>query len=337
MHSSASLIRVVALRYRPAILTATVLLYLAIGYYPFQLQLPVRISDNSATYSDSGVLQLLHPGIVRSNGPPPWLARAIADSRLAVTLEIKPLHSRQYGPARILTMSRDPFSRNLTVAQLGTDLVVRLRNPAADLNGLPAYRLPGALATPGWHRVEIRITPQRLQVKLDSAEALSAPLPEDALADWAPSYRLALGNELSEDRPWLGEIRVASVSAGAQTPIDYSRPGALQSPRHLAVTQARIIANPFNLQTWSINRDFLVNLLGFIPLGALFVCLGGGRQAVALATAACASLSLGIELGQLFFAGRVTETADLMLNTLGGALGAWLAWRLGACRHAAKA
>ena len=325
----------VALRHRTLILTAAVVLYLAVGYDPFQWQLPVQIFDNGAAYSESGVLQLLRAGIVRSKAAPPWMEHAIAASSLTVTLEIKPAHPRQFGPARILTLSSDPYSRNLTVAQEGEDLVVRLRTPSTDLNGLPAYRLAGALATPGWHGIEIRIIPQRLVVSLNGAEALSAPLPENALADWAPSYRLALGNELTEDRPWLGEIRVASVSAGGQPPIDYSRPGALELPRHLAVTQAHIIANPFDSQSYSINRDFVLNLLGFIPLGALFVCLRGGRYGLAIATAACASLSLGIELGQLFLAGRVTETADLLLNILGGALGAWLAARLNVCRQTA--
>jgi len=326
---------VVALRYKTAIVTAAVLAYLAIGYYPFHLQSPVRIWDNGAAYSDSGVLQLLRPGIARSNSAPEWLEHAIAGSSLKVTLEIKPAHARQFGPARILTLSRDPYSRNLTVAQEGEDLVVRLRTPSTDLNGLPGYQLPGALGAPGWHGIEIRIMPRRMEVSVDGAEALSAPLPENALADWAPSYRLALGNELSEDRPWLGEIRVASISAGGQPPIDYSRPGALDLPRHLAVTQAHIIANPFSSPRWSINRDFVLNLLGFIPLGALFVCLRGGRHGVVIATAACAALSLGIELGQLFLAGRVTETADLILNILGGALGAWLAARLNVCRQTA--
>ena len=64
----------------------------------------------------------------------------------------------------------------------------------------------------------------------------------------------------------------------------------------------------------------------------LLFCLAGGGRSVLAVTALCASVSLGIETGQLFFAGRVTETQDLILNTLGGALGAWVGMQLRWCR-----
>lgn len=320
-----------ALKYRAIIIAVTVLVYLAIGYYPFQFEMPVRVSDNGASYSTTGGLQLLQPGIAHTTGTPAWLDSAIAGSTLHISLEVKPTHARQYGPARILTLSRDPFLRNFTIGQNGGDLIVRLRTPATDLNGFPPYRLRGALAAPGWHRIDIGIAPHLLQVSVDGIAILSTPLPRDALANWARNYRLALGNELTHDRPWLGEIRHAKVVVGERE-IDYSQPGALEIPRHLAVIQAHHILNPWRWDSLAINTDFVINLLGFIPLGILLFCLAGGGRSVLAVTALCASVSLGIEAGQLFFAGRVTETQDLILNTLGGALGAWVGMQLRWCR-----
>lgn len=321
-----------ALKYRAIIIAVTVLVYLAIGYYPFQFEMPVRVSDNGASYSTTGGLQLLQPGIAQTAGAPAWLDSAIASSTLHITLEVKPTHAGQYAHARILTLSRDRFRRNFTIAQNRADLIVRLRTPATDLNGLPPYRLRDALATPGWHRVEISITPHLLQVSVDGIVTLSAPLPRDALANWARNYRLALGNEPTHDRPWLGEIRHAKVAVGERE-IDYTQPGALEIPRHLAVIQAHHILNPLRRDSMTIDTDFVINLLGFIPLGILLICRVGGRRSVVAVTALCASVSLGIEAGQLFFAGRVTETQDLILNTLGGTLGAWIGVQLKWCRN----
>ena len=42
----------------------------------------------------------------------------------------------QTGPARILTFSRGAYLRNLTLAQEGTTLVIRIRTPLMGLNGL---------------------------------------------------------------------------------------------------------------------------------------------------------------------------------------------------------
>lgn len=323
-----------AVRYRILIITAAVLLYLGVGYYPFQVQMPVDITPNGASFGQDGHLQLSRPGIALGAASSEWLDAAMATSTLTVTLEVRPASVDTQGASRIMAVSKHNRLRNFSLGQRGSDLILHLRTPATDLYGAPPYRLRGALASPGWHRIEVDIVPRLLEVRVDGTKRLSAPLPAEPLAGWARDYRLSLGNELSHDQPWLGDIRLARIAAGARQ-VDYSRAAALKIPRYLVVTQAHIIANPFTWQTLQLDRDFITNLLGFIPLGALFVCLLGSRRPVLTAAAACAALALSIELGQLFFTGRVTETTDLLLNSLGGALGAWLAAHTAACRHRA--
>ena len=69
------------------------------------------------------------------------------------------------------------------------------------------------------------------------------------------------------------------------------------------------------------------NVVVFMPLGAaLALALGGkpvGRQLL-LATLIGAGLSLSIELAQMAVPSRVTAADDLLLNTVGTALGALL-------------
>jgi glycopeptide antibiotics resistance protein len=77
------------------------------------------------------------------------------------------------------------------------------------------------------------------------------------------------------------------------------------------------ISNPFE----GINlSDWIINLVGFIPLGLLLTALG--RRA-SVACIWCAILSLSIEIGQLFTMTRNSSGSDLFSNTLGGAIGAW--------------
>lgn len=70
-------------------------------------------------------------------------------------------------------------------------------------------------------------------------------------------------------------------------------------------------------------RDLVLNLFGFVPLGALLALLWP-RMSRSLATFLCGGLSFLIETGQLMLPGHYPSIVDLTLNTLGGVLG----WRL---------
>jgi VanZ family protein len=215
--------------------------------------------------------------------------------------------------------------RNLTVGQEGADLIVRIRTPDTDKNGLPPYRIEGVFAEPGWRRILIHIMPEKVVIRIDGDIALSTRLPEHSLSGWSPAYRLALGNEFTFDRPWLGRIRQASIAVGTWN-IDYSRGSALYVPQRLSILKAHYVLIPFIAKTLSPSylSDFFVNLFGFIPLGILLMIISKQRLSVFRVTILSAVLSLSIELGQLFLSGRVTETEDFILNTLGGMIGAWL-------------
>jgi hypothetical protein len=67
-------------------------------------------------------------------------------------------------------------------------------------------------------------------------------------------------------------------------------------------------------------QDLMINLLGFVPLGALLVLLWP-RLTVPLAAGLCAAWSFLIEAGQLAVPGHFPSVVDLALNTLGGVLG----------------
>jgi len=74
--------------------------------------------------------------------------------------------------------------------------------------------------------------------------------------------------------------------------------------------------------------DFILNLLGFIPLGAVLWALfheAGGlirKQAVFFSSGLSFLISLGIETAQVWMPSRSSQMTDLVLNTLGALLGA---------------
>lgn len=80
--------------------------------------------------------------------------------------------------------------------------------------------------------------------------------------------------------------------------------------------------------TWDYLDDVIRNILGFIPLGfALCVFLSLMRwrcRAVLITILVCTAMSLGIEVLQAFIPQRESGMTDVVTNTIGGALGAYL-------------
>ncbi len=111
----------------------------------------------------------------------------------------------------------------------------------------------------------------------------------------------------------------------------------IELPERYRVVQKQAFALPLNRQEfWRAGRnDAVLNLLGFIPFGLLVAFWrpgGNGRwklRAWVVAALAGFVLSATIELGQVWLPTRVSSATDLLLNTIGSALGGWLAQRLG--------
>jgi VanZ family protein len=118
--------------------------------------------------------------------------------------------------------------------------------------------------------------------------------------------------------------------------------GDLIIPDSLRALHPVILAFPTRTDVTNLS-DATLNLIGFVPLGGLLVLYlknGGWTHARATAAAVGAGfvVSLFIELLQVFLPSRDSSLLDLINNTLGTGLGAWLglnAWpRLRKMKHA---
>jgi hypothetical protein len=141
------------------------------------------------------------------------VARAQASGELTVEAWIKPADVTQGGPARIITMSTDPWVRNFMLGQETNTYAARFRaDGEADWdNGSPTvFTTTGTATTALTHVVHTH--------RSDGAEVLYIDGVEDqtfmrigGLAQWDDTYRIIVANEGTNDRTWLGELHLIAV------------------------------------------------------------------------------------------------------------------------------
>lgn len=310
-----------------------VIAYWAVGFYPFFWEPLGAVSENVVEQTTSGGLSFSRPGIAYTESTPKWVSDAIEDNTFELELNIHSYDAEQNGPARIFTLSADHYNRNLTIGQDAEDLVVRLRTPLTGPNGAPAFIVNNLFRNLGPHRIIVRVHPQNIRIATNGRSALDTPLPPHALSTWNPEYQVALGNEFSFQRPWRGEVESAVVRVRGQeffygintlhVPTQYTA-----EPSVAQVKVLRFFSRPFRQRHLS---DWTVNILGFLPFGCFLVTIGRKPTVLPIALFWCAALSLSIETGQFFFATRTPQFEDLILNTLGGGIGAWVGNKLRRC------
>jgi len=293
-------------------------LYAVMSLHPYDWRYPGGI-DNGAIALETG-WDFSAAGVVVA-GPPLGEVGAFTGETLGVLLEVRPRSGDQSGPARILTISRDAFSRNLTIAQDNGDLVVRLRTEWTDRNGLqdgrPIARLAGVFEADRWVTIELRLQPGLLTLAIDGEQRFATALPATVLGTWNRRFELALGNELSCDRPWLGRIRKAVIT-GPGGSADYIAAG--QAPEQCRVTRHPPKLVPLH----ALDRiDAFRNTLMYLPLGCLLGLLVSRRSRLTFGVLvlAAAGVSIGFETAQLFLVSRFPSIDDVLFNTLGGAIG----------------
>jgi hypothetical protein len=146
---------------------------------------------------------------------------------------------------------------------------------------------------------------------------------------------MVIGNSPWDDSPWNGEICLnlekTLPAADSFSVIGGSAP-ALVIPRFFRPI-ARVVLKPvwqdFTMRKWYA-RDIALNFMGFVPYGYLLTMLLYRRFRISSLTAAAIgtgiglSISLTIELLQVFLPYRSSQMSDVVFNMLGTAFGAML-------------
>ncbi len=284
-----------------------------IGLAPTGLLTFPEVFRNHAQADEGEAIRFLQPGIIKVRNSAEWLESAIRNDQFDIDLRVQPLSNEAKGPARILTMSLDPSERNLTIGQQSRALIVRVRRPGTDINGTPGIRIRDVFAAGSWADLRVAYAENELRIQVNGQEVERLAVVPGALANWSPDYEMALGNELTMDRPWLGNIQRANISAG-NVRLDLL---ARENHRNPA-----FILNKLGHSS-GLPADMIVNLLGFVPLGVLLALwVGAARWTVfVLLALVIGSISAGIETFQLSLPSRTSSVLDFGLNVLGGVAG----------------
>ena len=123
---------------------------------PFDFYRPWRV--NHARWTDNGDgLHLEGVSIVQSETVPHRLyQRLVVGNGLSLAVWVKSASLDQYGPARIVSYSRDNKLRNFTLGQEGASLIMRLRTTATDRNGLrPQMVVPDVFKANSWQHLVV--------------------------------------------------------------------------------------------------------------------------------------------------------------------------------------
>ena len=147
------------------------------------------------------------PGILRSRGGADRLYAALrSGSGLTVELRAASHAADQRGPARLVSYSAHTGSRNFTLAQDGSALVVRLRTTATNKNGIPQFKVPEVFAPGTWSQIIVTYDFRTLCAYVDGRQRVCRSSPAGDFSNWDPTHQLLLGNESTADRPWRGAI-----------------------------------------------------------------------------------------------------------------------------------
>jgi hypothetical protein len=208
-----------------------------LSLWPFDFDFGVN-KNHAKWIKDVGGVEFQRRGQLLSAVPPKGLQERLSKADdLTVEVWIQSYHPIQSGPARIISYSRDTSRRNFTLAQSGDALVMRLRTTKTDLNGMnPHFEAPRVFhETQGQKRIRhivFTYNGNKACVFVDGREYHCDGTIAGDFLNWAPDHHLVIGNEVTADRPWLGEIHYAAVFSRALAPWEIRNAFSQGRPRH---------------------------------------------------------------------------------------------------------
>ncbi len=217
----------------------------------------------------------------------------------------------------MLTVSHDYGNSDVTIAQDGADLVVRLRRPRSGSVGEPAFRVDDLLADGKWHRVELAVRDERATITVDGRRAVDEGLGPRPLSGWNPDYTVALGDEPRGDRGWSGRLRLARVFVPGHE-VDLLDPDELVPGRGAIPSRTKPLWQAIPNEPWSRSVARL------IPYALLAAALQWRWRRTLWTLTACALLAFTLYAGKIFVDARHPTLSDALLGVVGALAGCLL-------------
>jgi hypothetical protein len=318
----------------------------ALALSPYAFEWRCLICKNGATVeTDPAGLAFRSPGLARAEVPPGFARTLTEAGTMTIEMTLAPRRVAQSGPARILTHSASPYSRNFTLGQDRDALVLRFRTGDVDRNGrINEITLPEVFTDTAEIRLEVTHDRTGTTVVVDGAETFEAPNARADFTSWNDGFDLIVGNESTGDRPWLGVVRRLVIAGGPEAPalVDLDFAGSTEAssaPAQLSDLQIpRIFLHLIPLRGESFKlQDFILHMGMLLPIGFLAVLTFGRerREAtlIAVSTLTVLAYAFAVEIAQHFTATRTMSALDFLWGALGGLLGAAAGQAVRRCAH----
>jgi len=213
---------------------------------------PLNLNISGDTTWSAAGLTVNSNSLIASAGAATKVIDAVKSSN-AITMEawVTPANTTQSGPARIASLSLDPYNRNFTLGQQGNRYDIRLRTTGTSNNGIPSVgTATGTLTLAQTHLVYTRDATGIVNLYKNGA-LLSTSNVSGNMSNWDNGYRLGLANELSADRPWLGSLHLVAIynRALSGTDITQNFTAGPQSGTTVATTESGTIPGKSAPQT----------------------------------------------------------------------------------------
>lgn len=211
-------------------------------YYPFDegsgatvtdrsgvgVPLDLSIDDPDAVAWGVGVLAVAAPTLIRSPGPATKIVEAcLVTSEITLEAWVRPANVTQGGPARLVTLSVDTSNRNFQLGQeLDAYYQARLRTTlSTSANGSPFLATPegaGDVRPELTHLVFTRDAAGQRRIYVDNVLRAADTFGGD-FSTWETSWSMALANEHTFDRTWLGEYHLVAIYSRALSAEEVAR------------------------------------------------------------------------------------------------------------------
>ncbi len=175
----------------------------------------VTIEDDAVVFG--APVEPVVPGVF-SLWPAASLINAVKRSgQLTIEAWLSSANVEQTGPARIVSISRDSSSRNVTLGQHESQFVLRLRTSATGEQGTPELQTPEGTIVPGeLQHVAVTFDAHRAIFYVDG-ERVSDTIHFGGeggigtLENWDEAMHLMFGNEFDGNRQWSGALRLVAL------------------------------------------------------------------------------------------------------------------------------
>lgn len=214
-------------------------------------QIDLKISTPKTVVRKDGTLKISGVPVIQTETAVNELVVAIRNSnQLTVEAWCHPKDTKQAGPARLITLSKDSSNRNFTLGQDGNKFDARLRTTKTSTNGIPSVASPGNSVTQSlMHVIYTRSQDGTTRIFVNGKQIEQKQVKGD-LSNWDKSYRLSIADEFSGGRPWLGSLHLVAIYSRALSSEEVTQnfvagPNGKPSPELIAKRQHAAAARHF--------------------------------------------------------------------------------------------